>query len=380
MKIHEYQAKAIFKEYNIPTPSEIMVVNSEEAVQAAVDMGLPVVIKAQVHTGGRGKAGGVKLAHSIEDVRRVADEILALTIKEFRVRKLLIAPVVDIVSESYLSILIDRAVSKVVFIGCAQGGMEIEETATNTPELILRLEVNASQLGSLTSDDCMPLAAKLFADSKKAEQAAQIMVSLGRVFLERDCSLIEINPLVVDGGGNVIALDAKVLLDDNALFRQPRSIELADPDSMDLDEIAAKESNVTFVRLDGNVGCMVNGAGLAMGTMDIIKHFGGSPANFLDAGGSSDPKKVIAGLKLILKDPNVSSIFINIFGGITRCDDIAKGIVAAIDEFQPSVPIVIRLAGTNAAEGMAMIAGTGMRVANSLEQGAQWAVEMGGAR
>ncbi len=339
-----------------------------------------MVIKAQVHSGGRGKAGGVKKASSLDEVHRVANDILNLIINGCPVHKLVVTPAIEIAAESYLSILVDRGTSKVAFIGCAEGGVEIEATAKATPEKILRLEVGASQLASLSAEDCIALAARLFVDGDQAWQAARIMVSMARMLHERDASMIEINPLVVDGRGKVIALDAKVILDDNALFRHPENVGLRDSDDEDPDDAAAKDANVTFVRLNGEIGCMVNGAGLAMATMDTIKHFGGSPANFLDVGGSSDPKKVLAGLKLILKDPKVKSIFINIFGGITRCDDVATGILAARQEYHPSVPIVIRLAGTNEAEGNAIIAGTGMKVAATLEQGAHWAVAMGGAR
>ena len=377
MKIHEYQAKELFKEFRIPTTRDYMVTTPHEAVCVAEMIGLPVVLKAQVHCGGRGKAGGVKLAQRLDQVEPYAKAILALTIKDFPVRKLLVGPALGIQSESYLSLLIDRATSKIVFVGCAEGGMEIEETAKTCPSSILRFEVTANSLRRLTVEECLPFARLLLSSDDHAHAVARMMISMGKLFAERDCSLIEINPLVVDESGAVTALDAKVLFDDNALYRQPENVALRDLTSEDADELTAREGNVTFVRLDGNIGCMVNGAGLAMGTMDIIKHFGGSPANFLDAGGSSDPGKVLAGLKLITKDPNVRAIFINIFGGITRCDDIAKGILEAKKQFNMSLPIVVRLAGTNSCEGQELIAGTDMMVAETLEQGAQWAVRLG---
>ncbi|MCX6345783.1 MAG: ADP-forming succinate--CoA ligase subunit beta [Armatimonadetes bacterium] len=377
MKIHEYQAKQLFDKFGIPTTSGSVALTPEEAVCMAQAMGLPVVLKAQVLTGGRGKAGGVRIARSLDEVREFAGAILALTIKDFAVRKLLITPAINICSESYLGLLIDRGVSKITFIGCAEGGVEIEETAKTSPEKILRLELTVKQASHLTEKDCLPFALKLLPKKSQANDAAKIMVLMAKMFLDQDCSLIEINPLVVDDAGKVLALDAKVLFDDNAQFRHPEHASMLDLDSEDADEISARVIHLTFVRLDGNVGCMVNGAGLAMATMDTIKYFNGSPANFLDAGGSSDPAKAAAGLKLILSDDRVKAIFINIFGGITRCDDIAKGILAARELFEVTVPVVIRLEGTNEKEGQALIAGSGMIVAESMEQGAQKAVEMG---
>ncbi len=377
MKIHEYQAKQLFEKFGIPTTLGSVATTSEDAVSIAEAMGLPVVLKAQVLTGGRGKAGGVKIADSLKDVKEIARTILGLTIKDCRVLKLLVTPAVNIRSESYLGLLIDRSISKVTFIGCAEGGVDIEETAKTCPSKLLRLELSVKELSSLTEADCMPFARGLLADAPQAIDAAKIMVAMGKMFLAQDCSLIEINPLVVDEAGTLQALDAKVLFDDNALFRHPENTALNDPDAEDPDEAIARNSHLTFVRLDGEIGCMVNGAGLAMATMDTIKYYKGSPANFLDAGGSSDPAKAIAGLKLILSDKRVKAIFINIFGGITRCDDVANGILAARKQFEVNVPIVIRLVGTNEAEGRKLISGSGMIVADTMEQGAQMAVEMG---
>ncbi|MDO8683341.1 MAG: ADP-forming succinate--CoA ligase subunit beta [Armatimonadota bacterium] len=371
MKIHEYQAKELFRDFGIPTPKDMVATSPEEAVRAVEELGLPVVLKAQVHVGGRGKAGGVKVVRVMEEVERTAGAILALTIKGLPVEKLLVTSAVDIRSEVYLSLLIDRGASKIAFIGCAEGGVEIEQTAKESPEKILRFEVPASSLGRLRANECLPFAQKLFPSQEHAAKAAGIMVAMGEMFQRRDCSLIEINPLVVDGDGAVIALDAKVIFDDNALFRQPDNLSFRE----ESDE--AKNGGVSFVQLDGQIGCMVNGAGLAMATMDIIKHFGGSPANFLDAGGSSDPNKVVTGFKMILQDKNVKVIFLNIFGGITRCDDIVKGILEAKEKFHVPVPIVIRLAGTNEEEGRALLAGTDLILAESLEQGARQVVEMG---
>jgi succinyl-CoA synthetase beta subunit len=383
MKIHEYQAKSIFREYGIPTTTDRIAQTPDEAVCAAEAYGVPVVIKAQVHVGGRGKAGGVRVVTEMENVALTAEAILGLTIKGLPVEKILVSPAAEIRKEVYLSLLIDRAASKVVFVGCADGGVEIEETAKTSPEQILKFEVPAASLANLSVEECIPFAAKLFTVVSNAEQAAKIMCGMGKMFVERDCSLIEINPLIVDGNGDVMALDAKVLLDDNALFRQPGNLEFAKIDTGDHGSNGNGNGNgngnsgLSFVELDGEIGCMVNGAGLAMATMDIVKHFGGAPANFLDVGGSSDPSKVVGGFKMILADKHVKVIFLNIFGGITRCDDIVNGIIEARKQFSVPVPIVIRLAGTNEEEGRRLLAGTDMIVSESLEQGAKRAVEIG---
>jgi len=378
MKLHEYQAKALFREAGIPCPDDTMVTTPADAVSAAEAIGLPVVIKAQVHVGGRGKAGGVKLVSDAAEVAPTAEKILGLTIKGLPVRKIMVTPAVNIEKEVYLSILLDRGARKVVFIGCADGGVDIEETAKTNPEAILRHEVQASELGSLSPGAMMDFASKLFDNPSQIEATTDIMAKMGKLFLDKDASLIEINPLIADDKGEVIALDAKMMLDDNGLFRHPELEELRDMDSEDQDELDAHAEGLSFIRLDGNIGCMVNGAGLAMATMDTIKHFGGSPANFLDVGGSSDPKKVVVAFKLILKDPKVKSILINIFGGITRCDDIAKGILLSLEEMEVPVPIVVRLVGTNEAEGQKLLEGTQLITAQSLEAGATKANELGG--
>jgi succinyl-CoA synthetase beta subunit len=380
MKIHEYQAKGLFREFGIPVQAGAAVASPHEAAAAAGEMGLPVVLKAQVHVGGRGKAGGVKLVDKAEAVAPAAQRILGLTIKGLPVRKILVSPAVDIASEVYLSLLIDRGASKLVFIGCAEGGVEIEETAKTSPEKILRLEVPSARIGALEPADCLAFARNLFSGPAHARAAAVLMTKMARLFKERDCELIEINPLVITGQGDLLALDAKVLLDDNGLFRHPQNEALRDVDSENADELEAKRAGLTFIRLDGNIGCMVNGAGLAMATMDIIKHFGGAPANFLDVGGSSNPNKVVTAFKAILKDPKVRLILINIFGGITRCDDIARGILAAREQIHVPVPIVVRLVGTNQKEGRALLKDTEMTVASTLEEGARLAVQMIGSK
>jgi len=380
MKIHEYQAKGLFREFGIPVQTGAAVASPQEAAAAAAEMGLPVVLKAQVHVGGRGKAGGVKLVDKAEAVAPAAQRILGLTIKGLPVRKILVSPAVDIASEVYLSLLIDRGASKLVFIGCAEGGIEIEETAKTSPEKILRLEVPAARIAALEPADCLDFAGQLFRGPAHARATALLMTKMGRLFKERDCELIEINPLVITGQGDLLALDAKVLLDDNGLIRHPENEALRDVDSENADELEAKRAGLTFIRLDGNIGCMVNGAGLAMATMDIIKHFGGAPANFLDVGGSSNPNKVVTAFKAILKDPKVRLILINIFGGITRCDDIARGILAAREQIAVPVPIVVRLVGTNQKEGRALLKDTEMTVASTLEEGARLAVQMIGSK
>ena len=379
MKIHEYQAKTLFREAGIPAPGGILAVTPDAAAEAARALGLPVVLKAQVHTGGRGKAGGVQVVSTLADVAPTAARILALTIQGLPVRGILVTPAVDIASEVYLSLLVDRGTRETVFIGCAEGGVDIEQTARETPGKILRLPVEPDRLASLEGDvSTAAFARRLFLDEEQARQATAIMARMARLFIEKDCSLIEINPLVVTGGGDVLALDAKVLLDDNALFRHPELVALRDLDSEDADELAAKEAGLSFIRLDGDIGCMVNGAGLAMATMDTIHHFGGRPANFLDVGGSSDPAKVVTAFRMILQDPKVKVILINIFGGITRCDDIARGILQSLSECDVPVPIVIRLIGTNQAEGRRLLEGARLIPAATLEEAAVKAVEMGG--
>jgi succinyl-CoA synthetase beta subunit len=379
MKLHEFQAKGLFQAYDIPTTDGITVQTVEDAVKAADEIGLPLVLKAQVHVGGRGKAGGVKLVHEEGDIAPTAEAILGLTIKDLPVRKLLVTGAVNIAKEVYLSILLDRGTRTVVFIGCSEGGVEIEQTAKDTPEKILRCECKASELTDLPMDKLKAFAGQLFDDASQVEQAVVIMAKMGKLFREKDASLVEINPLIVDDKNQVVALDAKMLVDDNALFRHSDLEELRDMDCEDVDELKAKEAGLSFIRLQGNIGCMVNGAGLAMTTMDIIKHFGGAPANFLDVGGSSDPKKVVLAFETILKDPDVKGILVNIFGGITRCDDIANGLLSARKQMEINVPLVVRLVGTNSKEGLALLEGTDLIPAQTLEEGAIKAAEIGNA-
>lgn len=377
MKLHEYQAKALFREYDIPCPPDCAVDTADAAVAAAKEMGLPVVIKAQVHVGGRGKAGGVKIVTEEADLQKIAEDILSLTIKELPVRKVMVTTAVTIATEVYLSVLLDRGTRKIIYVGCADGGVEIEETAKTNPEKILKLECTTNDLKNPDDARLLEFANRLFDDSSQAEQTVVIMKKMGALFIEKDADLIEINPLIVDDKGTVIALDAKMMVDDNALFRHPEIEALRDMDSEDLDELDATAKGLSFIRLDGNIGCMVNGAGLAMATMDTIKHVGGDPANFLDVGGSSNPEKVVEAFKLILKDPKVKSILINIFGGITRCDDIANGILESLKVMDVPVPIVVRLVGTNEKEGRALLEGTDLGTATTLEDGATQVAQLG---
>ena len=380
MKIHEYQAKALMRDAGIPAPDGIVARTPDEAVAAAKTLGLPVVIKAQVHVGGRGKAGGVKVVSNEADVRPVAEKILNLVISDLPVRQVLVTPASTIATEVYLSILIDRTSRKAVFIGCKDGGVEIEVTAKESPEKILRLEVPAARLRDLPKPMCADFAKGLFSKPAEANQVIEIMVKMARLFAEKDLALLEINPLILDDKGVVMALDGKVMIDDNALFRHNDLSDMRDMDSEDLDELHAKDAGLSFIRLEGEIGCMVNGAGLAMATMDTIKYVGGNPANFLDVGGSSNPNKVVEAFKVILKDTGVKVILINIFGGITRCDDIAKGILASLEQFKVPVPIVIRLKGTNEKEGLALLEGTDLIPAQTLEEGAAKAAAIAGGK
>ncbi len=375
MKIHEYQAHALFAEFGIPTPGGRMAADAATAAQTAQELGLPVVLKAQVHSGGRGKAGGVKLITTAAELQPAAEKILGLTINGLPVRKLFVCPAITVASESYLSLLIDRGQATLTFIGCADGGVEIEETAKTSPEKIRRLAVRIAEARHLSRETCRPFAQLLFREAGQAEAAIDIMLGMAKLFLARDCSLVEINPLVVDGRGKVLALDGKIQFDDNALFRHEETEQLRDMDAEDREELEAKAAGLSFVRLEGNIGCMVNGAGLAMATMDIIKYFGGKPANFLDVGGSSNPNKIVDAFRMILRDKQVKIIFINIFGGITRCDDVARGILAARAQLTIDVPIIIRLVGTNEAQARELLGESDMKVALTLEEGAQMAAK-----
>jgi len=379
MRLHEYQAKNLFKSYGIPVPDGIVAQTAEDAVAAAQSLGLPVAIKAQVHTGGRGKAGGVAVVAEAAQVGPEAQKILALTIGGFRVRQVLVTRAVSIKKELYLSLLIDRNARKTVFIGCAEGGVEIETIAKESPDKILRCDVSVWQLSDLPGQLADEFAQKLCSNGNHAAEAADIMVHMGKLFAETDASLIEINPLAVDDTGSLVAVDAKMVLDDNALFRHPDLLGLREDYLDDPDELDTRRAGLNFVRLEGTIGCVVNGAGLAMATMDAIQRFGGAPANFLDVGGGAGGKKVLTAFKAILKDPRVKVILVNIFGGITRCDEVAQGILEALDQSNVTLPVVVRLTGTNEAEGRALLEGAGLMSAKTMEEAVARAVEMGGS-
>ena len=379
MKLHEYQANALFKDYNIPVPDGIVAHTLEDAVAAAQSLGLPVAIKAQVHTGGRGKAGGVALVGDADQVAAEAQRILALAIGGFPVRKVFVTRAVNIEKELYLSLVIDRDARRAAFIGCADGGVEIEFIAKEAPKTIVRCEVPACQLADVPRHLSAEFSQRLCSDPKLAAQVVDIMMRMGKLFIDTDASLIEINPFAVDNSGSVVALDAKMVLDDNALFRHPDLLRLRDEDLADLDELDTRRAGLSFVRLEGNIGCVVNGAGLAMATMDAIKRFGGEPANFLDVGGGAGGRTVPAAFEAILRDARVKVILVNIFGGITRCDEVARGILDALEQFDVTVPVVVRLTGTNETEGHALLEGSGLIFAETLEKAAARAVEIGGS-
>jgi succinyl-CoA synthetase beta subunit len=374
MKVHEYQAKQIFAKAGIPVPPGDIATTPHEAVEIARKVNKPVMVKAQVHVGGRGKAGGVQYAENAEAAQVLATKILGMDIKGLKVKKVLVTAAEEILSESYVGIIVDRAAQKPVIMVSAAGGVDIEEVAAKTPQKIHKLWVDP--MYGLKSYQARNLAYKLYRDPGQVRQATDIIMKLYDVFWKADATLAEINPLVTTPGGNVIALDAKLNIDDNALYRQPEIAAMRDNDAEVPEEVKAREADLSFVKLDGNIGCVVNGAGLAMATMDLVKRYGGEPANFLDIGGSSNPRKVVAALEIILSDKNVKSILFNIFGGITRLDDVANGIVAAFNELKPRVPVVIRLTGTNEKEAAKILAGMKLPTARTLDEAVKTAIEM----
>jgi succinyl-CoA synthetase beta subunit len=374
MKIHEFQAKEIFSRYAIPVTKETVCYTTEEVSVAAEQLGYPVVVKAQVHAGGRGKAGGVKLARTLDDAKNAANQILGMDIKGYTVEKVLVAQGVKFNKEFYVGMTIDRNTKSVLFMASKEGGVEIEEVAKDNPEAILKFPIDPD-LG-MAPFLARKIAFELFDDFSLVKQGADMFQKLYKIFLDTDSSLVEINPLVVTDEGKLLALDGKMNFDDNALFRQTAIEALNEPTEDEKKELEAKDSGLTYIRLDGNIGCMVNGAGLAMASMDVIKHFGGQPANFLDIGGSSNPQKVIDAMNLLTSDKNVKVIMINIFGGITRCDDVAKGLVIALDQLKMDIPIVIRLSGTNAEEGLRIIADQNLPIVGSLSEAAQEAIRL----
>ncbi|MFB3909304.1 MAG: ADP-forming succinate--CoA ligase subunit beta [Candidatus Eisenbacteria bacterium] len=375
MNIHEYQAKEIFRAGGIPIPEGDVATTPAEARQLAARYGGTVVVKAQVHAGGRGKAGGVKLAATPEEAEEKAKAILALTIKGLPVRKVLVTPAAEISHEYYLGVVIDRAAGKPLVMASREGGIDIEEVARTNPKAILKDHFDPC--GGLHSFQARQLAYGIEPEPAIARQIADILGKLCRRFVEIDSSLAEINPLVRTPEGKVIALDAKVNLDDNALFLHPDLEALRDRSAETSHEASAREMGLTYIKLDGSIGCLVNGAGLAMATMDLVKHFGGNPANFLDIGGSSSPDKVITAIRIITGDPHVKSILFNIFGGITRCDDVANGLVRALDVTKLKLPIVVRLTGTNEERAREILrAVPGVTPAETMDEAVQRAVEL----
>ena len=374
MKIHEYQAKEILARYEIPVTKEILCYTVSEVQDAAELLGFPVVVKAQVLTGGRGKAGGVKLARNADDAKAAAEKILGMDIKGYTVEKVLVAQGVSFVSEIYAGLTIDRNTKSAVFMVSREGGVEIEEVAHDHPEAILKFTIDPD-LG-MASFVARKIAFALFDDMKLVNQAIDLFQKLYKIFIETDASLVEINPLVITSEGNLLALDGKMTFDDNALFRQPYILAMNEPSEDEKKEIDAKGRGLSYIRLDGSIGCMVNGAGLAMATMDMIKLYGGEPANFLDIGGSSNPQKVIDAMNLILSDKNVRVVMINIFGGITRCDDVAKGLIAALEQIKITIPIVIRLSGTNSKEGLEILKKANLPTVETMSEAAEKAISL----
>ena len=389
MKIHEYQAKAILAKFGVPVPRGEVIFKAEDARAAAQRLGTKVVVvKAQIHAGGRGKAGGVKLAKSLDEAASLAEKILGMKLvtpqtgEEGRVvRRLLIEEGLDIKRELYLSFLVDRAAGAPVFMASAAGGMEIEEVAKTNPEAILRETIHPAT--GMQPYHARKIAFGLGLAPEMLGVATSFFQSLYRAFIETDSSLLEINPCVVTGDGRLVALDAKVNLDDNALYRHPEFKELRDLDEETPLEVEASKFKLNYIKLDGNVGCMVNGAGLAMATMDIIKLSGGSPANFLDVGGGASEEQVKNAFRILLSDPNVKAVFVNIFGGILRCDVLASGVVNAAKELKFKVPVVVRMEGTNVKQGQEILRNSGLNftVAAGMKDGAEKVVALaGGAR
>jgi succinyl-CoA synthetase beta subunit len=379
MNIHEYQAKAVLREFGVPVSNGIPAFSVDEAVKAAEKLGGPVwVVKAQIHAGGRGKAGGVKVVKSVDDVRKEAARLLGTTLvthqtgpKGKQVNRLYVEEGCAIDKEFYLSMLVDRATARIAVVASTEGGMDIEQVAHDTPEKIVTISIDPT--ANICPHHVRRLSKALGLDGDLQKQASPLLTYLHKAFVEKDMSLLEINPLVVTKDGKLLCLDAKVAFDDNALYRHPDVLALRDETEEDEKEIEASKYDLNYVALDGSIGCMVNGAGLAMATMDIIKLYGMEPANFLDVGGSASKEKVTAAFKIITSDPKVSGILINIFGGIMKCDVIAEGVVAAVKEVGLQVPLVVRLEGTNVDLGKKIIAESGLNVtsADDLDDAAQ---------
>ncbi|MEQ2526469.1 ADP-forming succinate--CoA ligase subunit beta [Robertmurraya yapensis] len=386
MNIHEYQGKEILKSFGVSVPNGKVAFTVEEAVEAAKELGTEVcVVKAQIHAGGRGKAGGVKVAKSLDEVRTYASEILGKTLVTHQtgpegkeVKRLLIEEGCDIKKEYYVGLVLDRATSRVVLMASEEGGTEIEEVAEKTPEKIFKEEIDP--VVGLQPFQARRIAFNINIPKELVNKAVKFMMGLYQAYIEKDCSIAEINPLVVTGDGDVMALDAKLNFDSNALYRQKDVLAYRDLEEEDPKEIEASKYDLSYISLDGNIGCMVNGAGLAMATMDIVKHYGGDPANFLDVGGGATAEKVTEAFKIILSDKNVKGIFVNIFGGIMKCDVIATGVVEAAKQVGLSVPLVVRLEGTNVEIGKKILAESDIDIiaADSMADGAQKIVSLVG--
>ncbi|MFM8301549.1 MAG: ADP-forming succinate--CoA ligase subunit beta [Gemmatimonadota bacterium] len=374
MNLHEYQAKEILRAHGVNIPPGRIATTPAEAEAIAKEYGVPVMVKAQVHAGGRGKAGGVKFCKTSGEAKEKATAILGMKIKELTVEQVLVTVAADIGTEAYVGIIVDRATKKPVFMVSAAGGIDIEEVAASTPEKILYVPVDVRY--GLPTYDAMRMGFFLYSDVKLARGAAKIMQQLYAAFMASGCSLAEINPLVVTPAGELVAVDGKMVIDDNELDRRPEIAALRDERSEEPSEVDARNANLTFIKLDGNVGCVVNGAGLAMATMDLVKYYGGEPANFLDIGGSSNPEKVVNALRIITADPNVKAILFNIFGGITRTDDVANGIVTATKANPLKVPIVIRLTGTNEEIAMRILKDNGFSASSDMDTAVQQAVAL----
>jgi succinyl-CoA synthetase beta subunit len=388
MKIHEYQGKQLLARYGVPIPVGVPAMSVDEAIAAVGEVqkqsgSKVVVVKAQIHAGGRGKGGGVKVCKTTEDAHKAIRDIYGMQLRTHqtgpegqKVQRLLVEQGLDIAHEYYLGITLDRATGRVTVMASTEGGMEIEEVAARTPEKILKEQINPAV--GWQDYQARNLGFALGLEAKQVRSLSTFLASLTRAYLELDCSLLEINPLVTTGDGRVLALDAKVNFDDNAAFRHPDWNDLRDLAEEDPAEIEANKFDLSYIQLDGNIGCMVNGAGLAMSTMDIIKHYGGEPANFLDVGGGATTEKVTAAFKIITRDPSVKSIFINIFGGIMKCDTIANGVIAAVKEVGLKVPLVVRLEGTNVEEGKRLLADSGLNLvaASDMADGAKRAVTL----
>ena len=379
MKIHEYQGKEILRQFEVPVPRGIPAFTVQEAVEAAQKLGGPVwVVKAQIHAGGRGKGGGVKLARSIDEVKQLAGEILGMQLVTHqtgpegqKVRRLLIEDGADIKKEYYVSAVTDRASQRVAIMASSEGGMDIEEVAHKTPEKIIKVFVDPAT--GLTSAQATELANGIGVPAASTAAAADVFQKLYKCYMDTDASLVEVNPLILEGNGGIKALDAKFNFDSNALFRHPEIVAYRDLDEEDAAEVEASKFDLAYISLDGNIGCLVNGAGLAMATMDTIKLFGAEPANFLDVGGGATPEKVTEAFKIMLKNPKVKAILVNIFGGIMRCDTIAQGVITACKAVNLGVPLVVRMKGTNEELGKQMLAESGLPIisADSMAEAAE---------